>query len=88
MLTFVTNNKIIMFIKIFIPVVALVAIAGIIMAIRIILQKNGKFPETEIGRNKEMRKRGIICAKAEEIKCRREVEKKSYSENPCNTCHL
>ena len=88
MLIFVTNINGIMFIKLFIPVLLLVALAAIFLAIRMILQKNGRFPETEVGKNKEMRKRGIICAKAEEIKCRRAVERENHIKNPCSTCHL
>jgi hypothetical protein len=36
-------------------------------AITMIIKKNGKFPETEIGRNKNMQKLGICCAKQEEL---------------------
>lgn len=43
-----------------------VAVAG--MAITIIVKKDGKFPDGEISHNKELRKRGIICAKEEEIR--------------------
>ena len=38
------------------------------LSINIIFKKDGKFPETEVGHNKEMRKRGIICAKEEELR--------------------
>lgn len=39
-----------------------VAVAG--LAIRIIIVRGGRFPDTHVGHNKEMRKRGIVCAKA------------------------
>lgn len=42
----------------------LIGIAVIGLAIRIIIIKGGRFPETHVGHNKEMRKRGIFCAKA------------------------
>ncbi|MDR3185111.1 MAG: hypothetical protein LBT49_06890 [Prevotellaceae bacterium] len=49
------------------------------MAISIIIKKNGKFPETEIGRNKNMQRLGIRCTKQEEpdSPC-------SYCDMPCN----
>ncbi len=77
-----------MFLKLLLPAILLVGLAGIFLGIRMILQKNGKFPETEIGHNKEMRKMGIICAKAEEIKCRREIDGKKISSPGCSSCHF
>jgi len=73
-----------MFIKLLLPAILIVAIALLFLGIRMLIQKNGKFPETEVGRNKEMRKLGIQCAKAEEIKCRYDVEKNSA----CDSCGL
>ncbi len=32
------------------------------MSLKILLLKNGKFPNIHIGSNKEMKKRGIACA--------------------------
>jgi len=37
------------------------------LSISIIVKKNGKFPETEVGRNRNMRKLGIRCTKQEEM---------------------
>jgi hypothetical protein len=73
-----------MFIKLLLPAILIVAIALLFLGIRMLVQKNGRFPETEVGRNKEMRKLGIQCAKAEEIKCRRDVEKNEA----CGSCGL
>ena len=39
-----------------------------LLCFNIIFKKDGKFPDTEIEHNKEMRKRGIQCAKMEEKK--------------------
>jgi len=82
-----TTNKT-MFLKLLIPAIALIGFSSIFLGIRMILLRNGKFPQTEVGHNKEMRKRGIICAKAEEIKCRRDIEGKTHTKNPCSSCHL
>lgn len=43
-----------------------VGVAG--MAISILVKKDGHFPDGEISHNKELRKRGIICAKEEELR--------------------
>ena len=32
------------------------------LAVRILLKKGGRFPETHVGRNKHMKKLGITCA--------------------------
>ena len=52
--------------EIFIAALVLVALCIIGLCFNIIFRKNGKFPETEIENNVEMRKRGIKCAKEEE----------------------
>jgi len=46
----------------------LIALCVFGLCFNIIFRKDGKFPETEIENNVEMRKRGIKCAKEEEIK--------------------
>lgn len=52
-----------MFIAIFIISVILVGLALVGLGIGMLVKKNGKFPETHIGKNKNMKKRGIKCAK-------------------------
>ena len=54
--------------EIFIAAVILVGLCVIGMCFNIIFRKNGKFPDTEIRTNVEMRKRGIVCAKEEEMR--------------------
>ena len=54
--------------EIFIAAVILVGLCVIGMCFNIIFRKNGKFPDTEISTNVEMRKRGIVCAKEEEMR--------------------
>lgn len=41
---------------------AIVALAFILLGIKVIFVKGGKFPNTHIGANKKMKKRGISCA--------------------------
>ena len=54
--------------EIFLAALVLVALCVFGLCFNIIFRKDGKFPETEIENNKEMRKRGIKCAKEEEMK--------------------
>ena len=54
--------------EIFIAALVLVASCVFGMCFNIIFRKDGHFPETEIENNREMRKRGIKCAKEEEIR--------------------
>jgi membrane protein insertase Oxa1/YidC/SpoIIIJ len=56
-----------MFLKLLLLTLALVAIAVIGMAIRILLVPKGKFPDTHIGNNKKMREMGIKCARHNDI---------------------
>ena len=54
--------------EILIASVILIALCVFGLCFNIIFREDGKFPETEIENNKEMRKRGIKCAKEEEIR--------------------
>jgi hypothetical protein len=53
-------------------VLTVVVISFVFLGFNIFIRKKS-FPETEIGRNKEMRKLGLTCPKCEEI---RELHKK------------
>lgn len=52
--------------KLIVITIFLLALAVFILAIKIIFVKNGKFPETGVGHNKEMRKRKIYCYKTQQ----------------------
>ncbi len=54
--------------EILLAALILVGLCVVGLCFNIIFRKNGKFPETEIENNREMRKRGIKCAKEEEMK--------------------
>lgn len=51
-----------MYLIIFVIVLILLGLALIGLGISLIVKKNGKFPETHIGKNKAMKDRGIHCA--------------------------
>jgi len=63
-------------IKIILIAIALVSVAVFGLAVRIVLLKGGKFPETHVGKNREMKKYGIVCVKTydkiEQNKARKE----------------
>ncbi len=56
-----------MLFTVFIIVAILLGIALIGLGITMLIKKNGKFPETHIGKNKAMKERGINCANTTEI---------------------
>ena len=75
--------------EILLAAVVLVGLCVIGLCFNIIFRKNGRFPETEISRNKEMRKRGIICAKEEELRLWGRKHGKSHptcSDIGCGDC--
>ena len=50
----------------------IIAICVALLAIKVIVLKNGRFPNTHVGGNKEMRKRGIKCVEAQDKDARRD----------------
>ena len=58
-----------------------------LLCFNIIFKKDGKFPDTEIEHNKEMRKRGIQCAKMEEKKIwgKKNNRNKGHQANDCTS---
>ena len=59
-------------IKVLLLTTLIVAICMVLMAITILIKKNGRFPNTHVGGNKEMRKRGIRCVETQDKEARRE----------------
>jgi NhaP-type Na+/H+ or K+/H+ antiporter len=63
--------------------VVLVAVAFAGLAIKILTEKKGEFPNLHIGANPHMKERGITCAqtfdKIEQAKARRELSFKELS---------
>ena len=50
--------------------VLIVAICIALLAVQILLKKDGKFPDTYIGDNLAMRKKGIKCVQAQDREAR------------------
>lgn len=59
-------------IKVLLLTTLIVAGCMALLAITIIVKKNGRFPNIHVGGNKEMRKRGIKCVEAQDKDARRE----------------
>ncbi len=52
--------------KLLLATTVLLALAFVGLAISMLLKKNGRFPELHIGRNEELKKRGIHCATSQD----------------------
>ncbi len=60
--------------QIFIISLVLVAIAFVGLGINIFFRKTA-FPETEVGKNKDMKALGLTCAKCDEMRKYRQMKK-------------
>jgi hypothetical protein len=58
-----------MFLKLLAISALLIAFALVAMAVSILLRRGGRFPDTHISHNREMRKRGITCAQHNDVGC-------------------
>jgi hypothetical protein len=72
-----------MFFKLLIISGLILVLAFIFLGIRILLKPKGQFPDTHISHNKEMLKRGIICAQSTDIGCNPTDDFEG-----CSTCGL
>ena len=61
-----------MMIQVFLLTLAFMAICMVLLAITIIIKKNGRFPNIHVGTNKHMRQRGIKCVETQDKDARRE----------------
>jgi hypothetical protein len=58
-----------MFLNLLILSIILISISLAGLAIRMLIEKSGKFPDTHVGHNKEMKKLGIGCARTIDVGC-------------------
>lgn len=82
-----------MFLKILIPTLVVVALCFLGLGIQTFFSKKKKFPEYEVGHNKEMKKLGIICVHQQMQQLDNEFKKGKKvidpDENPdCQGCAL
>lgn len=57
-------------------VIGIVALCIVIMCVRVIIKKDGKFSSEHISENKRMRQDGIHCATSQDREARRKAKKK------------
>jgi hypothetical protein len=62
--------------ELFFVAIILVGIAFAAIGINIFFRKEGKFPETEVGRNSNMKRLGITCPKCDEMLAWREINRR------------
>lgn len=83
--------------KVFVITIILVGLCVFGLCFNIIFKKDGKFPDGEIAHNKELKKRGIVCASAEEKilwskkgsknrKSSSSCSSAAEDDNPCHSC--
>lgn len=72
-----------MIVKVLLLATVFIGICFVGFALSILVKKNGKFPELHIGRNKELKKRGIACAtsqdKMEQAKAKKSLQTKEFN---------
>ncbi len=62
-------------------VIVLLGLAFVLLCVRILLKKNGRFSSQHISENKRMRERGIHCATSQDREARRDANKKINVKN-------
>lgn len=62
--------------KVFFIILSLLAVAMLLMCVRVLVKPDGKFSSQHIGESKEMRKRGITCATSTDRRDRRAASKR------------
>ncbi len=65
-----------MFLKLILLATIIIALSLIGLSISMLVKKGGKFPSGSVGKNKEMKARGITCVRHDELKCYREEKEK------------
>ncbi|MDR1198025.1 MAG: hypothetical protein LBK94_03280 [Prevotellaceae bacterium] len=76
------------FLLIVITVTCIILVCFAAMSISIWIKKNGKFPETEVSRNKNMKKLGIKCIRQEEMEQANKNSKQTINCDDCDGCFL
>ncbi len=68
-------------VKIILLSVALVAIAMLGLAIRILVKKGGKFPNTHVSGNRYLKKQGVYCSQTQDRMEQAKARKQKVFEN-------
>lgn len=54
--------------------VAIIAICVVLLSVRVIFKKNGRFVKTHVSSSKAMRDRGVTCAQSQDYAARHKVK--------------
>ena len=65
-------TKIMEILKTLLFTLLIIAISIALLSITVIMKKNGKFPNTHVGGNRHMRKRGIKCVQSQDKDARKD----------------
>ena len=60
----------------FLAILGLIALAVVLLSVRVILKKNGRFSSQHLSQSAAMRERGIGCVQSEDRKERQKADKK------------
>lgn len=61
-------------------VVLLLIIAILLLGIRVFFTKEGKFPDTHVGKNKAMREKGIKCTSSQDREAQQNTKRLNTSD--------
>ncbi len=61
------------FFLLFLPILLLIAVALVLMSIRILIKKDGHFSSQHVGQSKAMKKRGVHCAQTQDKMAQRKA---------------
>lgn len=61
--------------KVFLYCVLIIAICMLLLSVRLLLLKNGRFVNTHVSGSKAMRQRGIGCVQSQDRAARRKIKK-------------
>jgi len=64
-----------MWMSVFIVSLVLLIVALLFLSVKLLLKKGSRFPQTSVGHNEEMRKRGIYCARTQDALERKKLRK-------------
>lgn len=70
--------------EIVLAAIILIGIGVFGMCFNVIFRKNGEFPETEVGHNKDMKKLGIKCARVSELALRKKLKREAMAKAGCD----
>jgi hypothetical protein len=66
------QTNLIKMLKIFLLTLLVISVSLLFLCVKLLLKKNGRFPNTHVSGSKEMRKRGIGCVQSQDAAMRRE----------------